>query len=464
MASSRAALIVLASRGAQDIELYSDVGAKSLWVRRRPEQPLPNYASTIKLTNKHTYTRTSTGYHFSCEVERNGDMINEVELKMFHKGFDFRLDLLFPGKPMNMSDSTFYGALTILLSHRLFRSRKRNDIKISFDRASIEVGGQRIQEIFTEDVALRNGKPIEERYKSRCVVTGELRNETSIRLPFFFTESRTNSLLLTCLSYHTVIIHVDVTVSGMTNEDYLNGMNYPTVNDGTTMNEDDSNENEETDDDSNGDLDESKPVVAPGIVTAEFDIKFVYLNNEERRLACTGRTEYDYNISNTTGVYIPPLTVSRFVELKQTQNSVKWRAQLNSLAHPHEYIMFTLKDDRGYITDLQSVSLLLNNSVHSFGSGNDFLRKIPPRYGFTLFRNEAGVVQPRHFVIPFAENPLNRGDFEATGTVNISRIDNIFLEITFPPCFKPLGDVKLEVLGRHFNVFCIRGGMGALKY
>ena len=173
-----------------------------------------------------------------------------------------------------------------------------------------------------------------------------------------------------------------------------------------------------------------------------------------------------YNISKSA-IQSRFLASSEFIDLRgHGKNSVTTGTVLN-FTGPSEYIMFTLADDNGYITDLQSVSLILGDSPSDYpylsGSGTDLLVKFPRRNGFPSFRDEHGPAKPRHFVISFSENPMDHGVFASTGKVNLS-FGGVQLIITFPPHFKPSGNVNLQIINRYFNKMNVLQGMAALQF
>lgn len=414
---TQGAMIALLNPGCVDALVISDKGT-SLWKKSAPLPLIKKFSTMRSNSNADKIEATETGFRFTYKVKRMGDLLNGTDIKLFTPLNDFALRIVFPGKPKGMKDSLFYKVLEILLRHELFHGRHNAGVypDIRFRNAEIKIGRDEIQCINAENMMLRSGKPNEENYISRCPLTGELRNETCIQLPFFFSESRANALPLIALKHHETVIYVEISVGEKERSRFIQ----------------------------NNTLLESK---------------FVYLTQEERTFFCDTRHEYNIYTSyyNTWG--LPHCINEEGVTKRSTTLST--RVVFGS---PTEYLAFVLYDKRGPIVDLQSVCLKFYGKPFAFGCGNDFLVKFPQRYGFPPFRDENGVLKPRHFVISFSESPMDPGDLASTGTVNLHRIDIVTIEITFPPNFKPLGKVKMDVFGRHVNQLIVSHGMAARHY
>ena len=404
------------------VDTYINDNGKTIWKDNYTK--ITNFSSIINeypLIEKPSVSSETKIFTFeipSSDRHTVGNLISHIDLRYttdcsYCNNDVFSCRFLFPGKPKMVCTNTFFKVLSILMRNSIFDNRLygiRPNIYVK--KAWIQLNSTIIQTIFYEDILLRSGKNIEDNYKTRCTVTGNVINETCITLPFFFCKNTETALpTVRLLFMHNITIGVELYVGH-------SKLHNPKLN-----------------------------------------IKSIYVDSDER-LNISGCVE-DRVISGSE-ITIDELSSTQFVGIQSTAG-VLWPVRL-TFNFPCEYLIFVLEDNVNYITDIQSVCLKTNGHPRFFGSGRDFLIEYPQRHGFPLFTDNFGIKSPKHFVIPFGESPLNKKNNVSTGTLNLSRIDFLVLEIKFYPKFKPNGNVKITLINRHLNVLHINVNGSTLKF
>lgn len=251
-----------------------------------------------------------------------------------------------------------------------------------------------------------------------------------VKLPFYFSKSRSQALPVIALQYHD--IRVKFTLRSKSELlVYTNSGN--TTLDGTLNGE-----------------------ISSGSLMANF----VYLDSMERRLFASNAHEYlikniqvsDFHTKAASGT-----RVSAQVVFNHPVTCVYWVVQKKSNVDANDYFNFERTSGQGDDT-ITSAVIKFNGSEREKARG--------PLYWRALTSSEYFNRTPRKnmYMYSFAQYPLS---WWPSGSANLSRIDNTTLEFTMPSVDAngaAFGEADVTIVAENFNVVRIQGGMMAKRY
>lgn len=406
---SNGTLQQLASKGVQDSHL--SISPETSFFKRVYKR-VSNYA--IESIDQ-SIPSLAWDKEFTTQLSRNGDLMSELWLVMDVN----RAVLNAPG-----NDSVYF---TNSLGHACLRY------------ASLEVGNNEIDR--TTGMHMEMKWEVESdvnRNVNELVLRGnsaqELINWTSsgntldkdgnavvqlyIKLPFYFSKSRSQALPVIALQYHDIRVkfHLRALSELLV---YTNGSN-------TTL-----------DSTNNG-------TIRSGHLMANF----VYLDSMERRLFASNAHEYlikniqvsDFHTKAASGT-----RVSAQVVFNHPVTVVYWVVQKQSNVTALDYFNFERTAGRGDDT-IQTAVIKFNGSERERARG--------PLYWRAVTSSEYFNRTPRRnmYMYSFAQYPLS---WWPSGSANLSRIDNTTLEFTFPATDADggaYGAADVTVIAENFNV------------
>lgn len=364
---------------------------------------------------------------FTTQLSRNGDLMSELWLVMNVN----TARLATPG-----ADSVYF---TNTLGHAMIKS------------TSLEVGNNEIDRTTGLHMELKwEVESDVNRDVNELVLRGnsaqELTNWTSngntldkdgnqviqlyVKLPFYFSKSRSQALPVIALQYHDIRVKFQLRSKAELLV-YTNAANKTL--DASHLGE-----------------------IASGNLMANF----VYLDSMERRLFASNAHEYLIKNIQVSDFHTKASSASRVsaqVVFNHPVTTVMWVVQKKSNVTALDYFNFERTSGKGDDT--------ITSAVIKF-NGSERERARGPLYWRTLTSSEYFNRTPRKnmYMYSFAQYPLS---WWPSGSANLSRIDNTTLEFTMPTLDadgNAFGEADVTVIAENFNVVRVQGGMMAKRY
>lgn len=418
---SNGSLQQLSSRGVQDGHL--SISPETSFFKRTYKR-VSNFA--VEAIDS-TVSGLGFDKEFTHQISRNGDLLSETWLCVEMQP----VRLAAPGA----GEVVYY---TNCLGHAIITDAKlqigSNDIdNMSGLYMEIKHELESTFDIDTDELVLRGKSPaqlFDWSYNGNTFDENGLPIiQLYIKLPFYYTKARSQSLPVIALQYHDITLKCklrkqsDLLVYNSANQT-LSGTYDGRINTGYVIN------------------------------------NFVYLDTIERRLFAANSHEYliknvqvsDYHMK-TAGMS----KVSAEVVFNHPVTALYWVVIKTANITAKDYFNFERTSGRGDDTIINA-TIKFNGSEREKKRGPLFWRKVQP----ALYFNRT----PRKniYVYSFAQHPSS---WFPSGSVNLSRIDRTQLDFTLPTTDAngaAYGEANAIIFADNFNVLRVQGGMAAKKY
>lgn len=363
---------------------------------------------------------------YVVQLSRNGDLLSELWLVMDIK----RAQLAAPG-----ADTVMF---TNALGHAMLKS------------CSLEIGNNEIDrltglfleikhelestiDVDTNELVLRSNNANQlinwTNNGNTLDMEGTPIVQIYVKLPFFFSKARSQSLPVIALQYHDIRVKMDLRKK----EELLVFSNPANVALDAT---------------NNGDI-------SQGYLMSNF----VYLDTMERRLFASNAHEYllkNIQVSDFHSKNAGAARVSAQVVFNHPVTVMYWVVQKQSNIQAKDYFNFERTAGLGDDTIL-SATIKFNGSEREKPRGPLYWRKVVPGlyFGRTPRKNI--------YCYSFAQHPSS---WFPSGSVNLSRIDVTSLEFVMPTTDATgaaFGAAEVSIICENYNVIRIQGGMAAKK-
>ena len=342
------------------------------------------------------------GNRVTCQISRNGDLIHKVYLVA-----------TLPNVSTSYVD--FVGL-------RLIKA------------VEIEIGGQRIDKHYADwmyiwnELSLPAGK--REGYK---VMTGDSFTSTAggkvyVPLEFWFCRNVGLALPLIALQYHEVKINID----------------FETLTNCTTG-----------------------TASAVEIVDASLWVDYIYLDTDERRRFAQLSHEYLIEQLQFTGDEVVSLADNGTARLKLNFNhpvkELVWVTPVdgvvtNSTARRWTNYTTTVGATPGNLNPMKTANIQLNGQDRFAVRESNYFSLVQP---YQHHENVPVATAPCINVYSFALKPE---EHQPSGTLNFSRIDTAYLNMTMNAAISSNAAAKTKIFAVNYNVLRIMSGMGGLAY
>lgn len=195
----------------------------------------------------------------------------------------------------------------------------------------------------------------------------------------------------------------------------------------------------------------------PSIKSAYLLVNYIYLDNTERFLFINNPHEYlvpvVQNIQEQTFYTTNILYKIPYV------NPVKiifWRAQLVSNYNANDLFNYTLDPLISTTNKIIESEYLVINSINRME-----LNKPEYYTNMQIYQNKFTSSQPGIHMYSFCLNPL---DYQPSGTLNFSKIDDSYLQISSNKLVNYQNPITIRSYGVQLNLFRVINGLGALGY
>jgi len=195
----------------------------------------------------------------------------------------------------------------------------------------------------------------------------------------------------------------------------------------------------------------------PTIQDAYLLVDYIYLDNSERFLFINNTHEYIVPvIQNIQPQTFYSTNISYKIPFYNPVKIIFWRAQLVSNYKSNDLFNYTLYPVSTTINKIISQEYIVLNSINRIEIG------IPEYYNLVQIYQNKFTSSPEGFhMYSFCINPL---DYQPSGTLNFSKIDDAYLSINFNKLVNYQNPAIVTAYGIQLNIFRVINGLGALGY
>ena len=195
----------------------------------------------------------------------------------------------------------------------------------------------------------------------------------------------------------------------------------------------------------------------PSIQSAFLLVNYIYLDNTERFMFMNNSHEYLVPVvQNIQKLTFYSTNISYKIPFVNPVKIIFWRAQLVSNYNANDLFNYTLTPISSTSTKLIINELVVLNSINR-------MELSKPEYytNIQIYQNKFTSAQEGIHMYTFCLNPL---DYQPSGTINFSKIDDAYLSINFSKLVNYQNPVTVVAYGIQLNLFRVTNGLGGLGY
>ena len=198
-------------------------------------------------------------------------------------------------------------------------------------------------------------------------------------------------------------------------------------------------------------------VNTPSIQAAYLLVNYIYLDNTERFMFINNEHEYLVPIvQNIQQQTFSSCNISFKIPYVNPIKIIFWRAQLASNYNANDLFNYTLDPLTSNSNRIIENELVVLNSINRMELSK------PEYYTYMqIYQNKFTSCPEGIHVYSFSINPL---EYQPSGTMNFSKIDDAYLSINFNKLISYQNPVIMASYGIQLNVFRILNGLGGLGY
>lgn len=195
----------------------------------------------------------------------------------------------------------------------------------------------------------------------------------------------------------------------------------------------------------------------PTLQTAYLLVDYIYLDNNERFLFVNNTHEYLVPvIQNIQSQTFYSTNISYKIPFVNPVKIIFWRAQLVSNYNANDLFNYTLDPVSITTNKIISQEHIVLNSINRIEIGQ------PEYYSLVQIYQNKFTSSPDGFhMYSFCINPL---DYQPSGTLNFSKIDDAYLSINFNKLVNYQNPTTISCYGIQLNIFRVINGLGGLGY
>ena len=195
----------------------------------------------------------------------------------------------------------------------------------------------------------------------------------------------------------------------------------------------------------------------PTLQDAYLLVDYIYLDNSERFLFINNTHEYLVPvIQNIQPQTFYSTNISYKIPFFNPVKIIFWRAQLVSNYNSNDLFNYTLDPLSTNTNRIISQEHIVLNSINRIEIG------LPEYYSLVQIYQNKFTSSPDGFhMYSFCINPL---DYQPSGTLNFSKIDDAYLAINFNKLVNYQNPAIVTAYGIQLNIFRVINGLGALGY
>jgi hypothetical protein len=195
----------------------------------------------------------------------------------------------------------------------------------------------------------------------------------------------------------------------------------------------------------------------PSLITAYLVVNYIYLDNFER-----------YNFINNTHEYLVPVVQTLPEQIIYSTNSsyklplinpVKlliWRAILTANVQNNDQFNYTSAPYTENPDVLINKNLLIINSINRMDLDSYIFYTLLQKYQCNFYNQQIGI-----YMYSFALDPK---DLQPSGSMNFSKIDDAYLQLTMNNIVNYQNTASLRAYGVEYNLFRVANGLGGLSF
>jgi hypothetical protein len=195
----------------------------------------------------------------------------------------------------------------------------------------------------------------------------------------------------------------------------------------------------------------------PSIQAAYLLVNYIYLDNTERFMFINNEHEYLVPVvQNIQQQSFSSTNISYKIPYVNPIKMIFWRAQLASNYNANDLFNYTLIPISTTTNKIIEKELIVLNSINR-------LELSKPEYytNLQIYQNKFTSAPEGIHMFAFCINPL---DYQPSGTMNFSKIDDAYLSINFNKLINYQNPIIMASYGIQLNVFRILNGLGGLGY
>jgi hypothetical protein len=198
-------------------------------------------------------------------------------------------------------------------------------------------------------------------------------------------------------------------------------------------------------------------VNTPSIQTAYLLVNYIYLDNTERSQFVNNEHEYLVPVvQNIQQQTFYSTNISYKIPFVNPIKIIFWRPQLLANYNSNDLFNYTLEPISITTNRIISQELIVLNSI------NRIELSAPEYYtNLQIYQNKFTSAPEGIHMYSFCINPL---DYQPSGTMNFSKIDDAYLSINFNKLINYQNPVIMAAYGIQLNVFRVLNGLGGLGY
>lgn len=195
----------------------------------------------------------------------------------------------------------------------------------------------------------------------------------------------------------------------------------------------------------------------PSLITAYLVVNYIYLDNFER-----------YNFINNSHEYLVQVIQSLPEQIIYSTNSsyklplinpiklLVWRAVLSANISNNNQFDYTSLPYTDNPEVLINKNLLVINSINRMDLDSYIYYTLLQKYQNKLWNNQPGI-----YLYSFGLDPK---EFQPSGTMNFSKIDDAYLQLTMNNIINYQNSASVRAYGIQYNLFRVSNGIGGLGF
>jgi hypothetical protein len=195
----------------------------------------------------------------------------------------------------------------------------------------------------------------------------------------------------------------------------------------------------------------------PSIKAAYLLVNYIYLDNSERFLFMNNEHEYLVPVvQNIQEQTFYTTNISYKIPFVNPIKIIFWRTQLTANYNSNDLFNYTLNPISTNISRIIDKEYVVLNSVNR-------IELSKPEYytNIQIYQNKFTSPPEGIHMYSFCINPM---DYQPSGTMNFSKIDDAYLQISFNKLINYQNPVVIKAYGIQLNIFRVLNGLGGLGY
>jgi hypothetical protein len=195
----------------------------------------------------------------------------------------------------------------------------------------------------------------------------------------------------------------------------------------------------------------------PAIKASYLLVNYIYLDNSERFLFMNNEHEYLVPVvQNIQEQTFYTTNISYKIPFVNPIKIIFWRTQLTANYNSNDLFNYTLNPISTNISRIIDKEYVVLNSVNR-------IELSKPEYytNIQIYQNKFTSPPEGIHMYSFCINPM---DYQPSGTMNFSKIDDAYLQISFNKLINYQNPVVIKAYGIQLNIFRVLNGLGGLGY